>query len=402
MRNSVLVAGFDNDRSVEIIRKFRENKVYAEIYYEHHLSDDIIGLVINKDNIEENLDNWDVPKIIATSEMINQEVIDEFVYDNDFEPVWTMENYLEYLRTEIKEQVKNDHVLLALSGGVDSSVVATLLREIIGDQLQCMFVDHGFMRKDEVAQIEKEFIGRQKMNLKMIDARERYLEKLEGIDDPEEKRKIIGHEFIEVFVDNIEEGQKFKYLAQGTIYPDVIESLKRDGQFTKSHHNVGGLPEKLGFELLEPMAKLFKYEVRELGLLLGLSEEIVFRQPFPGPGIAIRIIGDITQDKIDIVQESDFILREEIKNAGLDKKIWQYFTVLTNIRSVGTHGGERTYDYTVGIRAVATQDGVTADFYPIPYEVLGKISERITTEVKGVNRVVYDVSNKPPATIEWE
>ena len=285
---------------------------------------------------------------------------------------------------------------------VDSSVAATLLTKILGNQLQCMFVDHGLMRKNEVLEIKEEFIDRQGINLLMIDASDRFLSKLEGVSDPEEKRKIIGHEFIDTFVDNIEDGVKYKYLAQGTIYPDVVESLNRDGQFTKSHHNVGGLPEKLGFELLEPMAILFKDEVRDLGFILGLSEEVVLRQPFPGPGIGIRIIGDITRDKIKIVQDSDYILREEVKNANLQYDIWQYFTVLTNIRSVGVTDGERTYDYTLGIRAVRAIDGVTAASYRFPYELLEKISCRITDEVKGVNRVVYDITNKPPSTIEWE
>lgn len=401
MLSKILVAGFDNDTSIEIMRYFRKENVYAEIYYEHKHNEDVLGAIVNKDK-QEDIVNWDIPMIVDTFDNIDQTVITNFIKDNNIKQDWTMENYLEYLRPVIKEQVGNDKVLLALSGGVDSSVVATLLREIIGDQLQCMFVDHGLMRKNEVKEIEEEFVGRQKMNLKMINGHDRFLGKLAGVSDPEQKRKIIGHEFIETFVDNIEDGVEYKYLAQGTIYPDVVESMKRDGQFTKSHHNVGGLPEKLGFELLEPMAVLFKNEVRELGFLLGLPESVVLRQPFPGPGIGIRIIGDITDEKIKVVQDSDYILREEVKLAGLDKEIWQYFTVLTNIRSVGTKDGERTYDYTLGIRAVNTVDGVTATSYRFPYDVLEKISSRITTEVKGVNRVVYDISNKPPSTIEWE
>ncbi len=401
MLSKILVVGFDNDTSVDIIHLLRDNKVYAEIYYDQSEDDNIVGLVIHPEN-NDNIRDWNVVKIIDKPENLNEKTMNRFIDDNHIQRNWSIKKYLEHLRIDIKDKVKDDHVLLALSGGVDSSVVATLLREIIGDQLHCMFVDHGFMRKNEPKEIEEEFIKRQKINLLMIDAKDQFYNKLKGVSDPETKRMIIGNEFIQTFIDNIETNQQFKYLAQGTIYPDIIESMKRDGQFTKSHHNVGGLPEKLGFDLLEPMANLFKSEVRELGLLLGLKDELVFRQPFPGPGIAIRIIGEITKDKIKIVQESDYILREEIKNAYLDRDIWQYFTVLTNIRSVGKNLGERTYDYTVGIRAVNTMDGVTALSAVIPFELLHKISARITNEVKGVNRVVYDITNKPPATIEWE
>ena len=401
MLNKVLVVGFDNDTSVDIIHMLRKNKVYAELYYDQIFDESIIGLIVQETTSEKARD-FLAPKLVSNKDKINEDLLKDFIEKNKIKQNWSLENYLEILRKDIKNQVKDDHVLLALSGGVDSSVVAVLLREIIGDQLHCMYVDHGFMRKGETESIKEEFIDRQNINLLMIDAKDRFYNQLAGVSDPETKRKIIGNEFIETFIDNIEKDQKFKYLAQGTIYPDVIESMKRDGQFTKSHHNVGGLPEKLGFDLLEPMAMLFKDEVRQLGLILGLKDELVYRQPFPGPGIAIRIIGEITKEKISIVQESDFILRDEIKKANLDRKIWQYFTVLTNIRSVGKHHGERTYDYTIGIRAVNTVDGVTATSANIPFEVLSKISSRITDEVEGVNRVVYDISNKPPATIEWE
>ena len=401
MLNKVLVVGFDNDTSVDIIHILRKNKVYAELYYDQIFDESIIGLIVQETTSEKARD-FLAPKLVSNKDKINEDLLKDFIEKNKIKQNWSLENYLEILRKDIKNQVKDDHVLLALSGGVDSSVVAVLLREIIGNQLHCMYVDHGFMRKGETESIKEEFIDRQNINLLMIDAKDRFYNQLAGVSDPETKRKIIGNEFIETFIDNIEKDQKFKYLAQGTIYPDVIESMKRDGQFTKSHHNVGGLPEKLGFDLLEPMAMLFKDEVRQLGLLLGLKDELVYRQPFPGPGIAIRIIGEITKEKIAIVQESDFILRDEIKKANLDRKIWQYFTVLTNIKSVGKHHGERTYDYTIGIRAVNTVDGVTATSANIPFEVLSKISSRITDEVEGVNRVVYDISNKPPATIEWE
>jgi GMP synthase (glutamine-hydrolysing) len=302
----------------------------------------------------------------------------------------------------IREQVGSRNVLCALSGGVDSSVAAALVHKAIGDQLTCMFIDHGLLRKEEATGV-MESLGRGfQMNIVKIDAATRFLDQLDGVSDPEEKRKIIGNEFIYVFEEEAGKLENVDFLVQGTLYTDVIESGTDTAQTIKSHHNVGGLPEDMKFDLIEPLNTLFKDEVRKLGTELGVPDEIVWRQPFPGPGLGIRVLGEITEQKLEIVRESDYILREEIKNAGLDREIWQYFTALPDMRSVGVMGDSRTYDYTVGIRAVTSIDGMTSDWARIPYDVLEKISTRIVNEVQHVNRVVYDVTSKPPSTIEWE
>lgn len=315
---------------------------------------------------------------------------------------WSMGNFIEIEIAKIREQVGDKKVLLGLSGGVDSSVVGVLLQKAIGDQLTCIFVDHGLLRKNEGNQVMELLGGKFGLNIIRVNAQERFLNKLKGISDPEQKRKIIGNEFVYVFDDEATKLDGVSFLAQGTLYTDIIESGTETAQTIKSHHNVGGLPEDMQFELIEPLNTLFKDEVRALGTALGMPDSVVWRQPFPGPGLGVRVLGEITEEKLEIVRESDAILREEIANAGLDRDIWQYFTVLPGIRSVGVMGDGRTYDYTIGIRAITSIDGMTADFARIPWEVLQKISVRIVNEVAHVNRIVYDITSKPPATVEWE
>ncbi|QEA59597.1 glutamine-hydrolyzing GMP synthase [Leuconostoc koreense] len=315
---------------------------------------------------------------------------------------WDMSGFIDEQIQKIRETVGDKKVLLGLSGGVDSSVVGVLLHRAIGDQLTSIFVDHGLLRKNEADQVMTMLGGKFGLNIIKVDAQERFLDKLAGVSEPEQKRKIIGNEFIQVFNDEAKKLDGIEFLAQGTLYTDVIESGTDTAQTIKSHHNVGGLPEDMQFQLIEPLNTLFKDEVRELGEKLNMPHEMVWRQPFPGPGLGIRILGDITEDKLEIVRDSDWILRDEIAKAGLEGDIWQYFTVLTGVRSVGVMGDYRTYDYTIAIRAITSVDGMTADFARIPWELLQKISARIVNEVGHINRVVYDITAKPPATVEWE
>jgi GMP synthase (glutamine-hydrolysing) len=335
---------------------------------------------------------------IYGNELLRQFVFDVCGMTDD----WSMENYIELEIEKIREEVGDKKVLCALSGGVDSSVVAVLIHKAIGDQLTCMFVDHGLLRKGEAESVMKTFADGFHMNVIKIDARDRFMNKLAGVTDPEQKRKIIGNEFIYVFDDEASKLEGMDFLAQGTLYTDIIESGTTTAQTIKSHHNVGGLPEDMQFKLIEPLNTLFKDEVRVLGAELGMPDEIVWRQPFPGPGLGIRIMGAVTEEKLEIVRESDWILRDEISKAGLDRDIWQYFTVLPDIRSVGVMGDARTYDYAIGIRAVTSIDGMTSDWARIPWDVLEKISVRLVNEVSHINRVLYDITSKPPATIEWE
>ena len=318
---------------------------------------------------------------------------------------WTMKDFIQRQIEEIRAKVGDDKVLLGLSGGVDSSVVAALLNKAIGKNLYCMFIDHGLLRKGEAESVMETFSKNMDLNLIKIDASKRFMEKLKGVSDPEKKRKVIGGEFIYTFRDEVAKllkGTDIKWLAQGTLYTDVIESGTKTAQTIKSHHNVGGLPKDMNFKLLEPLNRLFKDEVRALGTALGLPESMVWRQPFPGPGLGVRVLGEITPEKLTIVRESDAILRDEISSAGLQREIWQYFTCLPDIHSVGVMGDQRTYDYTVVVRAVTSIDGMTADWARIPYDVLDRISTRIVNEVAHVNRVALDITSKPPATIEWE
>ena len=332
-----------------------------------------------------------------------KEMLESFVIDIcHAEKTWKMDDFAEKIIADIKEKYAGEKMICALSGGVDSSVAATIVSKAIGDNLQCIFVDHGLLRKNEADEVMETYrhLG---LNVKKVDASAEFLEKLKGVDDPETKRKIIGNHFIEVFEREAKEFGQAKYLVQGTIYPDVIESGKDKASVIKSHHNVGGLPEDMLFEgLVEPLRDLFKDEVRELGEAIGVPHDMVWRQPFPGPGLAIRVIGEITEKRLEIVRETDAILREEVKNAGLNEDIWQYFTVWTPIKTVGVKGDARVYENVIAIRAVETTDAMSVEAAELPFELLQTLSRRMINEVAGVGRVVYDITSKPPGTIEWE
>ena len=361
------------------------------------LSCDLPKLAVNVDfSVEgENLPCWNNDE---------KTILDAFIEKNAVERNWTMEGFIEDQIAALRKQIGDKKVLLALSGGVDSSVVAALLLRAIGDKLVCVHVNHGLLRKGEPEQVISVFREAMGMgdNLVYVDAVDRFLNKLENVADPEQKRKIIGAEFIRVFEEEARKLDDISFLGQGTIYPDILESGTKTAKNIKSHHNVGGLPEDLQFELVEPLAQLFKDEVRAVGEALGLPHGMVYRQPFPGPGLGVRCTGAITRDRLEQVRESDAILREEFANAGLDQKVWQYFTVVPDIRSVGVRNHERSFERPVIIRAVNTTDAITASIEEIPYDILGKIVNRIVNEVPGINRVLYDLSPKPCSTIEWE
>ncbi len=337
--------------------------------------------------------------------LIGTDVLRNFIFGIcDCKPIWTMQSFVESTVADIREKVGDDKIICALSGGVDSSVVAALVHQAIGDNLTCIFVDNGFLRTRENESVLRYFREKTKLKVVAIDAIDFFLSELKGVVDPEVKRKRIGLGFIKIFEEEAARVGDAKYLAQGTLYPDVIESvsLKGPSAVIKSHHNVGGLPEMMKLSLIEPLRELFKDEVRQVGLELGLPEEAIFRQPFPGPGLAIRILGDVNTERLDIIRQADVIVLEEMKRSGLYYKTWQSFAVLLPIQTVGVMGDERTYENVVALRCVDSKDAMTADWSKLPYELLGAISNRIINEVRGVNRVVYDISSKPPSTIEWE
>jgi GMP synthase (glutamine-hydrolysing) len=332
-----------------------------------------------------------------------REVLRRFLFDHaQLIPNWSSAEFISEQIDEIRRRVGSNSVLCAVSGGVDSSVMAALLTEAVGEQAVCVFVDHGLLRKGEAEQVVRSFSGHFKPTLLAIDAKEQFFSALSGVTDPEQKRKIIGEQFVRVFQQHADELKECKFLAQGTLYPDVIESGSQTAAKIKTHHNVGGLPEWMKFELIEPLRLLFKDEVRQVGRALGLPEEMVARQPFPGPGLAVRILGEVTPARVAIVQNADWIFRSELARLGQDKDIWQSYAALLDVRSVGVQGDDRTYEHPIVLRAVTSEDAMTASATPIPVEVLMSIATKIVNEVQGVNRVLYDLTSKPPATIEWE
>ena len=427
-QDKILIIDLGSTENTDIARQIRQLGVFTEIHphdlKEEDLKDiqNIKGIILNGginrfvDGVEIDaspaLYNLGVPILsidhkgkgpLPTDKKKRLDIIRDFVFDQcKADKNWNIDNFIKEQVAFIQEQVGQRKVLLALSGGVDSSVVAALLLKAIGSQLVGVHVNKCLMRKGETEEIIRLFKGELDANLIVIDGVDRFLEKLKGVEEPEEKRKIIGNEFIYIFEEEARKLQGIDFLAQGTIYPDIIESGTKTVKAVKSHHNVGGLPEDLQFELIEPLKMLFKDEVRECGLALGLPKSMVFRQPFPGPGLGVRCLGAITRDRLEAVRESDAIMREEFKKAGLEGKVWQYFTLVPDFKSVGVKDHKRSFEWPVILRAVNTVDAMTATIEEVPYEVLSKITERITNEVPGVNRVLYDLTPKPTGTIEWE
>ena len=430
-QDMIVILDLGSSENTKLARNIREMGVYSEIY-PHDITagelkalPNVKGVIINggPNHVVDGVSIDVLPEIyeagfpvmaadhasaacecsISSWDGDGAQVLRSFVFDTcGAQANWNMKNFISDQIELIREQVGDRKVLLALSGGVDSSVVAALLIKAIGRQLTCVHVNHGLMRKGESESVIEVFKNQMDANLVYVDAVERFLGKLEGVADPEQKRKIIGAEFIRVFEEEARKLEGIDFLAQGTIYPDIVESGTKTAKVVKSHHNVGGLPEDLDFTLVEPLRQLFKDEVRACGLELGLPYDMVYRQPFPGPGLGVRCLGAITRERLEAVRESDAILREEFANAGLDKKVWQYFTIVPDFKSVGVRDNARCFDYPVIIRAVNTVDAMTATIERIDYDVLQKITDRILKEVKNVNRVCYDISPKPTATIEWE
>ena len=430
-QDMIVILDLGSSENTKLARDIREMGVYSEIY-PHDITagelkalPNVKGVIINggPNHVVDGVSIDVLPEIyeagfpvmaadhasaacecsISSWDGDGAQVLRSFVFDTcGAQANWNMKNFISDQIELIREQVGDRKVLLALSGGVDSSVVAALLFKAIGRQLTCVHVNHGLMRKGESESVIEVFKNQMDANLVYVDAVERFLGKLEGVADPEQKRKIIGAEFIRVFEEEARKLEGIDFLAQGTIYPDIVESGTKTAKVVKSHHNVGGLPEDLDFTLVEPLRQLFKDEVRACGLELGLPYDMVYRQPFPGPGLGVRCLGAITRERLEAVRESDAILREEFANAGLDKKVWQYFTIVPDFKSVGVRDNARCFDYPVIIRAVNTVDAMTATIERIDYDVLQKITDRILKEVKNVNRVCYDISPKPTATIEWE
>lgn len=406
----ILIVDYGAEKVQEVAKLVRAAGVYSEIVLEHQLDEAITkrspkGLVL-AGNVPQELPSErtkGIPVLSLGASLPSLEELRPFLQETcGCAGTWDMDLFLEQAIAKVRKQVGTGKAVCGLSGGIDSSVVAVLMHKAIGDQLTCIYVDHGFMRAGETEQVLQTFRDQFKITLIHVDARDRFIDKLAGIEDPEQKRKIIGTEFIRVFEEEAAKIGDANFLVQGTLYPDVLESGAAAGTLVKSHHNVGGLPEDLNFELVEPLDTLFKDEVRLLAQKLDLPAEIVWRHPFPGPGLAIRIMGAVTREKLAILREADAIAMEEIRLAGLYKEIWQALVVLTNTQTVGVFKGERTYEYVVALRFVGSSDGMTATWSRIPFEVLDRISQRLMEEVRGVNRVVYDISSKPPATIEWE